>query len=159
MSTLSGKEIGQEYLSRVEAYLAQTDSLPVSREGTLNITAIAEQAGVPKQSLYKNPAIKQAIQQAKAKQGLHSWAEQRATATEGGQPQGSASQPTKGTAEGKRLQAAERRLSVIEQQNAALTAENFELRRQLKEARQQLGREDMVIDTGRRIPPPRSNNA
>ena len=42
----------------------------------------------------------------------------------------------------------------LEQQNAALVAENYEMRRQLKELRLQLGREDMTIETGRRVAVP-----
>ncbi len=72
MGTLSGKALGADYLRRVEAYLGQADSLPVSRDGTLNVTAIAEGAGIPKQSIYKNPAIRRAIEQAKASRGIPS---------------------------------------------------------------------------------------
>lgn len=158
MGTLSGKALGADYLRRVEAYLAQTDSLPVSRDGTLNVTAIAEKAGIPKQSIYKNPAIRRAIEQAKAAGGIDSWADRRSNAPqEGGHANLMAethSPPQVAARDSKRLQAAERRLSALEQQNAALAAENFELRRQVKELKQQLGRQDMMIDTGRRVPAP-----
>lgn len=158
MGTLSGKALGADYLRKVEAYLAKADLLPVSRDGTLNVTAIAESAGIPKQSIYKNPAIRRAIEEAKAARGLDSWAERRAST-----PQDCVQAPTEAAtpasqsaalSENKRLQAAERRVSALEQQNAALMAENFELRRQLKALKQQLGRQDMMIDTGRRVPPP-----
>jgi cell division protein FtsB len=48
----------------------------------------------------------------------------------------------------------ERKLHRLEQQNAVLVAENSELRRQVKHLQLQLGREDMLIDSGRRIPAP-----
>lgn len=161
-TTLSGKALGADYLRRVEAYLGEADSLPVSRDGTLNVTAIAEGAGIPKQSIYKNPAIRRAIEQAKASRGIDSWAERRANlphdsdqATSKPEHISSASAPS---SDGKRLQAAERRVSTLEQQNAALVAENFELRRQLKDLKRQLGRQDMMIDTGRRVPLPADFN-
>lgn len=45
----------------------------------------------------------------------------------------------------------ERRLNQLEQQNAALVAENAEQRQQLKSLHLQMGRDDMAIETGRRI--------
>lgn len=158
MSALSGKTLGADYLRKVEAYLAQSDSLPVSHDGTLNVTAIAEQAGIPKQSIYKNPAIRQAIEGAKVSRGITSWAERRTSVPQNGDPAQleaeTPSQPRGASNESRRLQAAERRVNALEQQNAALAAENFELRRQLKDFKQKLGRQDMMIDTGRRIPAP-----
>ena len=160
MEALSGKALGADYLRKIETYLEQADMLPISRDGSLNVTAIAEKAGIPKQSIYKNPAIRQAIEQAKAVRGVESWAERRAnvapsagTANLDGQ---SRSQALSG--EDKRLKVAERRVSTLEQQNAALVAENFELRRQLKDLKRQLGRQDMMIDTGRRVPLPADFN-
>lgn len=160
MSNTSGKTLGKEYLKKIQDYLAKTEALPVSRDGTLNITAIADKAGVPKQSIYKNPGIRDAVEKAKTEKGLASWAEVRSEASK---PASAATKvpgitpglpaERKATVDGnKRLQAAERRASTLEQQNAALVAENFEFRRQLKDLRQQMGREDMMIDTGRRIP-------
>lgn len=158
MKPLSGKALGEDYLRKIEAYLAQANSLPVSRDGSLNVTAIAENAGIPKQSIYKNPAIRQAIEQAKVARGVESWAELRANVapsdvTADSDADGHARAPTV-SSDGKRLQAAERRISTLEQQNAALAAENFELRRQIKGLTQLLARQDMMIDTGRRIPAP-----
>lgn len=161
MESLSGKELGADYLRRVEAYLGQADSLPVSRDGTLNVTAIAEGAGIPKQSIYKNPAIRRAIEQAKASRGIDSWAERRANLPHDSDEAPSETENTSAKAaasDGKRLQAAERRVSTLEQHNAALVAENFELRRQLKDLKRQLGRQDMMIDTGRRVPLPADFN-
>ena len=159
---LSGKSLGADYLRRVEAYLGQTDSLPVSRDGTLNVTAIAEGAGIPKQSIYKNPAIRSVIEQAKASRGIDSWAERRANLPHGSDQAPSEADNTSSArtvpSDGKRLQAAERRVSSLEQHNAALVAENFELRRQLKDLKRQLGRQDMMIETGRRVPLPADFN-
>lgn len=158
MGTLSGKALGADYLRKVEAYLAQAGDLPVSRDGTLNVTAIAENAGIPKQSVYKNPAIRQAIEQAKAACGVASWADRRASLPQDAglaDPEAVTSPQRQATSiDRKRLQDAERRVSTLEQRNAVLAAENFELRRRITDLKQQLGRQDMVIDTGRRIPAP-----
>lgn len=158
MESLSGKALGADYLRKIETYLEQANMLPVSRDGSLNVTAIAKKAGIPKQSIYKNPAIRLAIEQAKAAHGVESWAERRANvAPSDGKADldanGNSRSPTL-SCDGKRLQAAERRVSTLEQQNAALVAENFELRRQVKDLKQQFARQDMMIDTGRRVPPP-----
>jgi predicted RNase H-like nuclease (RuvC/YqgF family) len=164
MESLSGKALGADYLRKIEAYLAQANMLPVSRDGSLNVTAIAKKAGIPKQSIYKNPAIRQAIEQAKAAHGVESWAERRANVapsdgTADSDTYGHSRAPTL-SGEGKRLQAAERRVSTLEQQNAALVAENFELHRQVKDLKQQLARQDIIINTGRRVPlPVKLNNA
>lgn len=149
----SGKALGDEYLRKIQTYLSAQKALPVSKDGSLNITAIAEQAGIPKQSIYKNPAIREAIKEAKASRGGESWSERRASAPKEPMAEGEAP-PRLATGDSKRLQAAERRVAALEQQNAALAAENHELRRQVKELKQQLGRQDMMIDTGRRIPAP-----
>jgi len=158
ITSFSGKALGADYLRRVEAYLGQAESLPVSRDGTLNVTAIAEGAGIPKQSIYKNPAIRRAIEQAKASSGIDSWAERRANLPHDSDQATSKAENTSAArvapGDSKRLQVAERRVSTLEQQNAALVGENFELRRQLKDLKRQLGRQDMMIDTGRRVPLP-----
>lgn len=158
MGAVSGKALGADYLRKVEAYLAHSDSLPVSRDGTLNVTAIAEQAGIPKQSIYKNPAIRQAIEEAKAARGVASWAERRASSPQNSDPAQQewehSFQVQGASIDGRRLQAAERRVRALEQQNAALAAENFELRRQLRDLKHKLERQDLMIDTGRRIPAP-----
>lgn len=142
----SGKAIGQEYLVRIHAYLDRTESLPLLGDGGLNMSAIASAADIPRQSLYKNPAIRNLLENAKAKRGapVRQSAEASNTATSG----------TAVTREGKQTKVLERRVNQLEQQNAALVAENAELRRQLKSLRLQMGREDMAIETGRRIPAP-----
>lgn len=148
----SGKAIGKQYLESVQHYLARTTELPVAADGGLNVTEISAQTGVPRQSFYKNPAIRAALEDARAAQGIpvRSPADTpESVAAEGGTPPGAA-----GDKAAKKTKSLERRLTQIEQQNAALVAENAELRRQLKALRLQHGREDMVIETGRRIPAP-----
>ena len=105
--------------------------------------------------------LESAIEQAKASRGIDSWAERRANLPHDSDQAPSETENTSAKAaanDGKRLQAAERRVSTLEQHNAALVAENFELRRQLKDLKRQLGRQDMMIDTGRRVPLPADFN-
>jgi len=143
MTSKSGKEVGQEYLVRIQTYLDKTTSPPMLGDGSLNISAIAAAADVPRQSLYKNPAIRRLLDDAKSKCAVP--AHQESEKSESPVPASRATKQTK---------ALERRLTQLEQQNAALVAENAELRRQLKATRLQMGREDMVIESGRRIPSP-----
>jgi hypothetical protein len=112
------------------------------------MTHLASVLKIPKQSLYKNPGIRLLIDEAKKRQEIAPKA--RPT------PEASAESPRVGrpTESIDRLRLSERRVRRLEQQNAALVAENAELRRQLKGLRIQLGREDMLIETGRRLPVP-----
>lgn len=152
MSGRSGKEISREYLDKVQSYLDSGQQFPLSATGAVNFSALAEQIGIPRQSLYKNPAIRELLGTAVA---ASVWAppdspERPEDADEGA----IASQRHAADSAKKREQSLERRINHLEQQNAALVAENAELRRQLKALRLQHGREDMVIETGRRIPTP-----
>ncbi len=143
----SGKTIGKQYLDSVQAYLARTPDLPVAADGGLNVTEIAERTGVPRQSFYKNPGIRVALEEARDARGIPARAPADQPAADG------AGVPATDRA-AKKTKTLERRVTLLEQQNAALVAENAELRRQLKALRLQHGREDMSIDTGRRIPAP-----
>lgn len=147
----SGKAIGQEYLGRIQAYLTRTESLPLLGDGTLNMSAIAIAADIPRQSLYKNPSIRSLLADAKAKSDVPAPQDAKAKAR--------AITSTEATRENKQSKLLERRVNQLEQQNAALVAENAELRRQLKSLRLQMGREDMAIETGRRIPSPPGSHA
>lgn len=145
----SGKEVGNQYVQSVLDYLDHTVELPVAADGTLNITEMAELTGVPRQSFYKNPTIRAAVEKAREARGIpaRAVADKPASATEGSSK---AAQVDDRNA--KKTKALERRLMQVEQQNAALIAENAELRRQIKKLHLQNGREDMMIETGRRVP-------
>lgn len=142
----SGKAIGQEYLVRIQAYLDRTDNLPLLADGTLNMSAIALAADIPRQSLYKNPTIRDLLEGAKTK------------CSPAIRPDPDAREKAAAIVEVKReskqTTALERRVNQLEQQNAVLAAANSELRRQLKALRLQMGREDMTIETGFRFPRP-----
>jgi hypothetical protein len=116
----------------------------------LNLTELARATGIPKSSFYQNPQVKQCLEAA------------RLAADIGRQGAVAPSVPVDAPALDAGIAAAdktasnllERRVHRLEQQNGALVAENFELRRQVKELRLQLGREDMMIETGRRVVSP-----
>ena len=145
----SGKVVGAEYVERVERYLGGVDSLPILPSGAVNVSAIANSAQVPRQSLNKNPAIRAMLETAKEKAGLKSQHDLEHAVPPDVEGASAWQSP--------KQQVLERRVNKLEQQNAALVAENAELRRQLKELRLAQGREDMAIETGRRIPAPRAH--
>lgn len=149
MSGKNGKQIGQGHLATLEAFLGTGAPLPVSpKDGTLNLTELASTTGIPKSSFYQNPNVKARLEAARLEQGLVRQGERQTSAEsvpEGSEPVARSSGSTT---------VLERRVHRLEQQNAALVAEAFELRRQLKDLRLQLGREDMMIETGRRVPAP-----
>ena len=149
----SGKEIGRGYLFTLDTYIDQGNALPISsKDSTLNLTELSRVTGIPKSTFYQNPSVKLRLERARLDQGIARWggvAKQPETTLE---DRAQSSLPTQH--ENRARQVLERRVHRIEQQNAALVAENAELRRQLKVLRLQHGREDMVIETGRRIPKP-----
>ncbi|KAF1075463.1 hypothetical protein [Halodesulfovibrio sp. MK-HDV] len=147
----SGKEIGQKYMHILQQYLNETTQLPVGSNGMLNMSKIAADAGVPRQSLYKNPRMKTLLEDARKSRGIPSLPAVKTASSKsstGAVKSGAATEhPTK-------QRQMERRIIQLEQKNAVLVAENAELRQQLVALRQQMGREDMTIQTGRRIPEP-----
>jgi hypothetical protein len=145
---MSGRKTGAEYTRRVEAYLAKHQGLPLSVSGQINMTHLASVLKIPKQSLYKNPGIRSLIDEAKKRQEI---APKAKLTSEASLESPNVRRPAESI---DRLRLSERRVRRLEQQNAALVAENAELRRQLKGLRVQLGREDMMIETGRRLPVP-----
>ena len=149
----SGKDIGQAYLQQVRIYLEQLPALPLLPNGTVNITAIATGARVPRQSLYKNPGIRELLVAWKTSFGVVAKRTQsKALLTPAPNP---VERPAPiQTASSKQVQLLERRITKLEQHNALLMAENAELRRQSHGMRLQINRLDLEAETGRRIPAP-----
>lgn len=151
MNAKNGKQIGLEHLTTLDGYLSKGGRLPVStKDGTLNLAELARATGIPKSSFYQNPKVKERLEAARTAQGLSRHGERQAPESDGA-PSTADARASGATGATVLL---ERRLHRLEQQNAALVAENYELRRQLKELRLQLGREDMTIETGRRVVSP-----
>lgn len=146
----SGKAIGLKYLQALLEYLTNTLTLPVNPDGTLNMSKIAEEAGVPRQSLYKNPRIKAVLEDTRHSRGIPN----RPISSAASQKPPVDSNKLTATGSKAAERRMERRINQLEQQNSVLVAENAELRKKLVTLRLQLGREDMIIETGRRIPVP-----
>lgn len=131
MERLSGTDLGQVNLGKVASYLdglaAAGQKLP-ERDGKPNMSAIAMAAGVDRQVLYKNPAVRAAIEQAAGNLGLDAY-ERRQEQAPGGPDR------------------RDQRILKLEQENAALRAENIELRRRLRTVEHV---EEHMVATGRR---------
>lgn len=114
----SGREIGVRHVETLQAYLerlrAVGEALP-TRNGRLNLSAIAIACGFDRQTLYKNSAAKTLLQEAVDVLGLAQPQEEPAEALE-------ATPKTDGR---------DRRILQLEQHNAALRAEIRGLREQL----------------------------
>jgi hypothetical protein len=149
----SGKDIGQAYLQQVRLYLEQLPTLPLMANGTVNMTAIAAGACVPRQSLYKNPGIRELLEGWKMSfEVISARTQSKASLTPAPNP---VERPAPiQTASSKQVQLLERRITKLEQHNALLMAENAELRRQSHGLRLQINRLDLEAETGRRIPAP-----
>ncbi len=146
----NGQAIGKEYLQQLESYLASGASLPISgADGSLNLTELARATGIPKSTFYQNPSVRDRLEVARLERGVvRRGAPQSALAKD--------STPAKPDGATASHAALERKAHRLEQTNAVLTAENFELRRAVKALQLQLGREDMMLETGRRVAVPPS---
>lgn len=149
MSSKNGQQIGLEHLSAFEQFLSHGGQLPVARDGTLNLSELVRVTGIPKSSFYQNPKIEARLEEARQLQGL-SRAGERQRLEGDSLEVDRAEKPSAARATAQ----LERKLHRLEQQSAVLVAENAELRRHVKHLQMQLGREDMLIDSGRRISPP-----
>jgi hypothetical protein len=138
---LSGREVGEGYLVQIQRMVSGGKPLP-TRNGDLDMKAIEAASGVPRQSLYKHPAIRALLDE--ARKNLMPAAPPDVPANK---DRVAADADAKSA---KELQL-ERKAHRLEQQNAALVAENYELRRERNKLKLQLGRQDMTIETGRRI--------
>lgn len=145
MSTrLSGPQQAEENIAKFERYLATLQasgkSLPLRKDGQVNVTQVASDSGLGDRGrIYTNDRIRALLEEALRSMNV--------APTPAAETEQKLTKP-------KQEKALERRVHLLEQQNAALVAENAELRRQLKALRLQIGREDMMIESGRRIPSP-----
>lgn len=144
----NGADIGQIYLQKIREYLEVTIELPLQSDGSINLTEIAKSAGIPRQSLYKNPAIRQLIEPLKNyKQTIPD--KQVGNKLRKKTIDGEA-KPTSKSIELREKNVA-RQIHQLEQKNAVLFSENMELRRQIKELKMEIAGAELVIESGRRI--------
>lgn len=148
----SGLQRADDIVQMFERYLFEIrvrgESLPLRPDGDVNLTKVAKDSGVRDRGrFYTNDRLRELLDGAKSAMPAQA-SKVVPIAIDGASD---ASQPSPPSSEAMRR--LEQRSHRLEQQNAALIAENAELRRQLKDLRLQMGREDMLIETGRRILP------
>jgi hypothetical protein len=144
----SGRDVGREHLATLQAFFQSGNSIPVGRDGDVNVTELSRVTGIPKSSFYQNPDVRsltETLRDARKAESAPKDAQAGEVAIV------SSSRVRIETQQTQRL---ERRVNSLEQQNAVLVAENAALRRQLRNLHQQLARQDMMIDTGKRIVTP-----
>ena len=144
----SGAQRGQDNVAAFEAYVTglreRGESLPLTSRGEVNLSKVATDSGIGDRGrFYTNDALKTLL--ADASKTLRAVASTAETVAAEAPTQHAERNSTDD------LRRAERRAQRLEQANAVLVAENADLRRQVRELRMQLGREDMVIETGRRV--------
>ena len=115
MNGLSGREIGERNAEALREWLegleAAGEPLP-SRNGRINVSAIAIACGFDRQTLYKNPAAKALLEEAVGRLGMVESTTEEAETTP-------------------KADRRDRRILQLEQHNAALRAEVRGLREQL----------------------------
>lgn len=144
----NGRDVGREHLATLRAFVKSGSSVPVGRDGAVNISELARVTGIPKSSFYQNPDVRSLTATLRGARKAEST---RKNGQAGG---GAVVASSRVRIEAQQTQRLERRLNSLEQQNAVLVAENAALRKQLRDLHQQLARQDMMIDTGKRIVTP-----
>ena len=150
----SGRIVASEHVAALEQYLAglqaRGEPLPSRADGRVNLTKVAKDSGLTDRGrFYTNGKLMKMVESAVAERQVERGSSN--APTEASKPLREATDQDQRPAA---LQRAERQVHRLEQSNAALVAENAELRRQLRSIRLQLGREDMIIETARRMPAP-----
>ena len=148
----NGRDQGQDYVAMLEAFIQSGRSLPLRKNGAINVTELGRLSGIPTCSFYQNSTIRAQI--ARLQPAIGGNGNEVAESVLG--EEGEATLPSR---ENRQSKVQERRVNQLEQHNAALVAENAELRRKLKALRTYVGREEIAIETGRRIPAPPVDNA
>ncbi|MRW88394.1 hypothetical protein GJ699_00150 [Duganella sp. FT80W] len=144
----SGSQIGAAYAAKFIDFVQSAQGLPVSaKDGSLNIAELVRLTGIPKESFYQNPSLIKTLDQVCACFDVPRWGALRrrdGASARRVQPQGT----ERVTASHSHLTKA---IQKLESQNKTLNAENLELRRHLRLLKLELGRQDMAIETGRRV--------
>lgn len=142
----SGRDVGREHLATLQAFLGTGTALPLGRDGTVNLAELARLTGIPKSSFYQNPSIRSLLGErrpvAKTKPRSNS-AEPPADC--------GLETPNHVSADTTEIHRLRLRNHSLEQQATSHVAEISELRKQIKALQLRLGRQDMMIDTGRRV--------
>lgn len=141
MTGRSSQEQAREHAARLEAYLAQTGTLP-SRAGKVNVTAIARACGFDRQTIYKNRACRAMVEAAALDQDI--------SFAEGAADDAGDTEATNAMVPASKLREEQRRVAALERRLAEMTARNAALMARL---RQQTQIEEDLIMAGRRTRP------
>lgn len=145
----NGQELGRQYVAKLQTFLSSAIELPLSgRDGALNLAELCRLTGIPRSSFYQNPSLTSLLTGALKDRGV---------VRRGATKAQSESVDTEACGESdfqRGRQSLERKVHQLEQQLAVAAAENASLRLEIKSLRLQLGREDMMIETGRRVVSP-----
>ncbi|MEX3982499.1 DUF6262 family protein [Paraburkholderia sp. EG287A] len=144
----NGRDVGREHLATLQAFVQSGNPVPVGRDGNLNLAELSRITGIPKSSFYQNPDVRSLTETLRdARKAESTPKDDRASEV-------AIVSSSRVRIETRQMQRLERRVNSLEQQNAVLVAENAALRKQLRNLHQQLARQDMMIDTGKRIVTP-----
>lgn len=142
----NGQELGRQYVAKLQSFLSSAIELPLSGgDGTLNLAELSRLTGIPRSSFYQNPPLASLLTEALNDRGVL-----RRGVTKNESERGDAEASDRFDFQRGR-QTLERKVHQLEQQLAVVVAENASLRLEIKSVRLQLGREDMMIETGRRV--------
>ncbi|NUX98835.1 hypothetical protein [Paraburkholderia youngii] len=142
----NGQEIGQDYVEGLRAFFKAGGPVPLSSDGVLNLAELSRLTRIPKCSFYQNSRLKECLDEHLRSNGIS----RRGTTEKKQAQEASSFEPSTGSAEPS-TSALERRIQQLQQRNAILVAEVGELRAQISQLRLRLGREDMMLESGRRI--------
>lgn len=144
----NGRDIGREHLATLQAFVRDGTPAPMGRGGSLNLAELSRITGIPKSSFYQNPKVRALANT------LRTCGKTESSPKEAGGENWTVGSDTSARRKNQLLQQLERRVNTLEQRSAVIVAENAMLRRQLRALQQQLARQDMMIDTGKRIVAP-----
>jgi hypothetical protein len=125
----SSKQIAAEAVGKLRTFLDSVEALP-ARGGKVHVSAVAEAIGIDRQTLYKNPAARQLLEEAVEKKGLRGL-------------------ETRDDQEDSTIARLEQRISELEAKNSTLLAEKWKLAEELKKLRQV----EALLEQGRRVIP------
>jgi hypothetical protein len=147
LSMKNGRDIGKENLAVLQEFVRSGQPIPLGRDGKLNLAELSRITEISKSSFYQNPAMRLVINTLRGASG------NEPDARKDGGTQKYVDEVKVARDEARQLQQLERKLHALEQRVAVLAAENSMLRKQLIASNQQLARQDMMIDSGKRILP------
>lgn len=141
MTRKSSQDQAREHLERLVLYLEENETLP-ARSGRVNVTAIGKACGFDRQTIYKNLACRQLVEDAATRQGL--------SFLDTSDTDRSVAEGMDAMVPAKKLREEQQRVAALERRLAEMTARNAVLSSRL---RQQTHIEEELLSRGRRTRP------